>query len=119
MTVPPAPDGFSDVYGSSRSDVYAVGGGTILHYDGSSWSQVSEEGGYKVFALSASDVYVVGASGSVLHGTPQTAVASRGLRAANQLRALVTSRSERRERLGARSYGLPAGFPRPLSLERR
>ena len=31
-----------DVWGSSGSDVFAVGnGGTILHYDGSAWSAMT------------------------------------------------------------------------------
>jgi hypothetical protein len=119
MTVPPATNGLGDVWGSSSSDVYAVGGETILHYDGSSWSQVSQEGGARIFGLSATDVYVVGSNGSVLRGTPPAAVASRESRVTTQSRALVTSHSERREVLGARSYGLPTGLPRPLSVERR
>jgi hypothetical protein len=119
MDAPSTPNGLSEVWGSSSSDVYAVGPETILHYDGSSWIQVSEEGGAEVFALSPADVYVVGGNGSVLHGTPQGPVAIRDSRVTNHPRALVTSHPARREPLGERSYGLPPGLPRPLSLERR
>jgi hypothetical protein len=40
----PLPQGISlnSIWGSSGSDVFAVGyGGTIMHYDGKSWSTVS------------------------------------------------------------------------------
>ena len=59
------------VWGSGASDVFAVGhGGTILHYDGSSWS--SQTSGtvnnlYSVWGSSASDVFAVGALGTILH----------------------------------------------------
>ena len=59
------------VWGSSGSDVFAVGdGGTILHYDGSGWSpQVSGttlnlDG---VWGSSGSDVFAVGPGGTILH----------------------------------------------------
>jgi hypothetical protein len=69
MVVPPTPNPLADIWGSSGSDVYAVGDGTILHYDGTRWTQVSQEGGQDVFGFSATDVYVAG-NGVVLHGTP-------------------------------------------------
>jgi len=59
------------VWGSSASDVFAVGqGGTILHYDGSSWSvQVSgttaELSG--VWGSSPTDVFAVGRPATILH----------------------------------------------------
>jgi hypothetical protein len=38
----PAVDWLSTIWGSSGSDVFAVGsGGTILHYDGSAWSPMT------------------------------------------------------------------------------
>jgi hypothetical protein len=69
----PLPQGNSllGVWGSSGSDVFAVGGsGTILHYDGSSWSSMSSGtsnhlGG--VWGSSGSDVFAVGEGGTVLH----------------------------------------------------
>jgi len=37
----PATDLLLNIWGSSSSDVFAVGyGGTILHYNGSSWSSM-------------------------------------------------------------------------------
>ncbi len=59
------------VWGSSSSDVFAVGGfGTILHYDGSTWSSMSSgtskslEGGW---GSSGSDVFAIGEAGTILH----------------------------------------------------
>ncbi len=59
------------VWGSSSSDVFAVGGfGTILHYDGSTWSSMSSgtskslEG---VWGSSGSDVFAIGEAGTILH----------------------------------------------------
>jgi hypothetical protein len=121
MIVPRLVNAFSDIWGSSGSDVYAAGSGAILHYDGNTWSQVFSEGGSEAFGLSATDVYVVGGNGSVLHGTPPAAIASlgRSSRAGSQSRLMVASRPERRELRGARSYGFPIDMPRPRSLERR
>jgi len=119
MAAPLTPDGLADVWGSSSTDVYAVGGDGILHYDGSQWTKVFQEGAEEVFGLSATDVYVVDGNGSVLRGTPPTTVASRESRVTKQLRALVASRPDRRELRGARSYGFPLDMPRPRSLERR
>ena len=56
----------SSVWGSSSDDVFAVGGnGTILHYDGNSWSQM-ESGTNRhltdVWGFGANDVYAVGGS---------------------------------------------------------
>lgn len=55
----------SDIWGSSATDIYAVGGnsskGVIFHYDGSAWTQVTigniTEPFKSVWASSASDVY--------------------------------------------------------------
>lgn len=59
------------IWGSSGSDVFAVGaGGTILHYNGSGWTAMSSGTAnhlYGVWGSSASDVFAVGASGTVLH----------------------------------------------------
>jgi hypothetical protein len=62
------------IWGSSPSDVFAVGGlngqGIILHYDGSSWSPMT--GGtiaelYSVWGSSSRDVFAVGMNGTILH----------------------------------------------------
>ena len=59
------------VWGSSDSDVYAVGGsGTILHYDGRAWSAMSSSTDgvlLGVWGSSGSDVYAVGLNGTILH----------------------------------------------------
>ena len=52
------------IWGSSGSDVYAVGdNGTMIHYDGSTWSPVEikvEATLYSVWGSSAKDVFAVG-----------------------------------------------------------
>jgi photosystem II stability/assembly factor-like uncharacterized protein len=66
------------VWGSSGGDVFTVGdAGTILHYDGSTWSTMSSgttERLYGVWGSSGSDVFVVGDYGTILHygGPPAT-----------------------------------------------
>ena len=72
------------VWGTSPSNVWIVGGlnGTILHYDGASWSSVFEHGErgvlFGVWGGSASDVWVVGNVDSVFHynGTTWSNVAT-------------------------------------------
>ena len=55
-----------DVWGSSPSNVFAVGG-TTLHYDDSTWREMSGGGGYGVWGSSASNVFAVGFYGTILH----------------------------------------------------
>jgi hypothetical protein len=61
------------IWGSSGSDVFAVGwSGNILHYDGTTWSSMSKgthDGFNAVWGSSGSDVFVVGATagGYALH----------------------------------------------------
>jgi hypothetical protein len=61
----------SDVWGSSATDVFAVGiDGVILHYDGSSWSAMDSGTDAPlagVWGSSSSDVFAVGGSGTILH----------------------------------------------------
>lgn len=64
-------------YGSSASDVYAVGGGLgngvgalVAHYDGSVWSEIdtgSPETFWWTFGLGADNVYFVGEQGTIFH----------------------------------------------------
>ena len=55
---------FNGVWGSSNSDVFAVGdGGTILHYDGSTWTTMNSGTNYSltgVWGSTSSDVFAVG-----------------------------------------------------------
>ncbi|MCP4112987.1 MAG: choice-of-anchor D domain-containing protein, partial [Desulfobacteraceae bacterium] len=71
----PLPQGnqLDAIWGSSGSDIFAVGNGTVLHYDGNSWNtmyfnRLNLLTG--VWGSSASDVFAVGASpkeGVILH----------------------------------------------------
>ena len=69
----PLPQGnnLTAVWGSSGSDVFAVGDlGTILHYDGSSWSAMSSgttNDLWGVWGSSGSNVFAVGDFGTILH----------------------------------------------------
>src|SRR5882757_6161951 len=54
------------VWGTSASNVWAVGDGTILHYDGATWAPVAGGSGDALFGIwgsSASDVWAVGNDG--------------------------------------------------------
>jgi photosystem II stability/assembly factor-like uncharacterized protein len=68
----PATQTLERIWGSSASDVYVGGAqGTLLHYDGASWSRVAlpVDPAYTVHAVwgtSASNVYVAGSGGFVL-----------------------------------------------------
>lgn len=59
------------VWGSSGSDVFAVGeGGAILHYNGSTWSAMTSATVYTlngVWGSSGSDVFAVGEMGAIIH----------------------------------------------------
>jgi hypothetical protein len=59
-----------DVWGFSGSDVYAVGVGTILHYDGQSWTEVQAVPHRLagVWGSSPTSVFAVGSSGTILLG---------------------------------------------------
>ena len=73
---------FYGVWGVGAKDVYAVGNPifkpdeAIMHYDGASWSKMpppkTNISYFDAWAASATDVWVVGQSGSILHndGTP-------------------------------------------------
>ena len=69
----PLPQGndLYDVWGSSSSDVFVVGGGgTILHYDGSEWTAMTSgtlNDLAGVWGSSSTDVFAVGWQGTILH----------------------------------------------------
>ncbi|HEX9128783.1 MAG TPA: invasin domain 3-containing protein, partial [Gemmatimonadaceae bacterium] len=78
-------DTLHGVWGSSASDVWAVGNsGAIRHYNGTIWSGVSSGTSQSlmgVWGTSASDVWAVGgASGTILHynGTSWSSLLERG-----------------------------------------
>ena len=68
-----APSGgrFVGVWGSSATDVYAVGGaGTLLHYDGTAWTTLTSGTTAPlraVWGASPADVFAAGNGGVVLH----------------------------------------------------
>jgi hypothetical protein len=59
----------NDIWGSSGSDIYAVGPGGLLHYDGTEWTKVPGIKGDRVWGPSPADVYVVQAT-QLVHGKP-------------------------------------------------
>jgi len=60
---------FHAVWGAGASSVFAVGAGTILHYNGTAWSQQAVVPGTlrAVWGVAATDVYAVGDAGTILH----------------------------------------------------
>jgi len=80
----PLPQGndLQDIWGSSWSDVFAVGNnGTILHGDGWEWSSMDSgvsERLLGVWGTAGNDVFTVGAKGTILHydGTSWSAMDS-------------------------------------------
>jgi uncharacterized protein YjdB len=64
-------DNLAGVWGTSTSDVFAVGGRTVLHYNGASWSQVFTTdyafGLMGVWGSSSADVFASGSGGTVVH----------------------------------------------------
>ena len=72
------PGWLKGVWGSSSSDVFAVGSmvgyyrtDTIIHYDGANWTPMLDSNTawrlYDVWGSSSSDVYAVGDDGTILH----------------------------------------------------
>jgi hypothetical protein len=59
----------NDVWGSSSTDVYAVGGEGVLRYDGSSWSVIDSRPASFVWGTSANDIFVLD-NNEMRHGTP-------------------------------------------------
>jgi hypothetical protein len=61
------------VWGSGKTDVWAVGsGGTILHYDGTAWTDIPSGLKYTLYGVwgsGANDVWVVATTSIILHGT--------------------------------------------------
>jgi hypothetical protein len=65
------PNGFQGIWGSSDTDVWAVGDmGTIAHFDGTTWSLVPSgvtDNLTGIMGSGPSDVYATGDQGNVLH----------------------------------------------------
>ena len=70
MTVPPVGP-LLDVWGLSATDVYAVGAGTMLHFDGQAWTEVQSvpQRLAGVWGSSATDVFTVGSGGTIIRGS--------------------------------------------------
>jgi Bacterial Ig-like domain/FG-GAP-like repeat/Right handed beta helix region len=75
------------VWGSSASDIYAVGAAQILHYDGVRWTQVYTSGVNfdGVWGSSSSDVYAVGDQTIVHFDGTDWSVVNPGLSISNRL----------------------------------
>ncbi len=60
-----------DVWGLSASDVYAVGAGTMLHFNGQAWTEVQAvpQRLTGVWGSSAADVFTVGSGGTIIRGS--------------------------------------------------
>lgn len=54
-----SPAGFMAIWGSSASNVYAVSGSALWHFDGHAWSDAGRGGGTDVFGSGADDVWVI------------------------------------------------------------
>lgn len=71
MALPADDLSLSEVWGSSPTDVFAVGGGgTILHYDGSAWRSMESGTAAHLRGIGGSapnDVFAVGSDGVILH----------------------------------------------------
>ena len=73
VTLPPGVGVLNEIWGSSASDVFAVGeDGIIVHFDGSQWTSTKPTGKglIGVWGFSPGDVFAVGEGGTILHGTP-------------------------------------------------
>jgi hypothetical protein len=66
-----APSAKHAIWGSRRSDVWAVGDGNAVHFDGNTWSNdvtlPTRQSLFGVWGSSASDVWAVGAGAVILH----------------------------------------------------
>jgi hypothetical protein len=73
VTLPPGVGVLHEIWGSSASDVFAVGdNGVIVHFDGTQWTSTKPTGKglIGVWGFSPGDVFAVGEGGTILHGTP-------------------------------------------------
>ena len=67
----PQVERINGIWGTSATNIFAVGyDGTILHYDGTSWSSmtsVTTSHLYSIWGSSANDIFAVGDGGTALH----------------------------------------------------
>jgi len=62
--------GLSNIWGTCESNVFAVGEGIILHYDGRMWSEQEvpvTSGLADIWGSSSHDIFAVGSAGTILH----------------------------------------------------
>jgi len=67
---PPVEAWLTDIWGSSPTDIYAVGNGCVLHFNGSAWRQMNictNRVIYSIWGSSFSDIYAVGVDAVRLH----------------------------------------------------
>ena len=66
----PTTQNLHDVWGNGSSNVYAVGDGGVLRYDGTRWSVIEATAGIRVWGAGA-DVFVIKKDGdAILYGAP-------------------------------------------------
>jgi hypothetical protein len=58
-----------DIWGTSGSDLYVVGTGGILHYDGTGWTEINSSPGTRILGIPSQGIFVLGTD-VVLHGKP-------------------------------------------------
>ncbi|MBT3362097.1 MAG: hypothetical protein HN929_07500 [Chloroflexi bacterium] len=83
QSYPPQGIALNSVWGSSSTDVFAVGlYGSVIHYDGCVWTVMddgTDEDLYGVWGSSAYNVFAVGNRGTILHYDGSTWTPMRGL----------------------------------------
>lgn len=101
----PLPQGntMRSIWGTAANDIWAVGeAGTILHYDGVTWSSpiATGEAGtqdlFSIYGTSATDIWAVGARGTLVHwnGTAWSVSNQSGLATTQNLAAIWGSGKE-------------------------
>jgi hypothetical protein len=59
LSVDPAEGSIKDIWGSSGSDIYALGWLHVLHFDGARWSPVFAGQGDRVWGTSDGNVFIL------------------------------------------------------------
>ena len=135
---PPTGSGFAGVWGSSATDIYAVGGalgqvkclgpcqGTVLHFDGASWRvvlSVDDERLQAVWGSGPRDVFVAGEQGIYHHDgqawsamrRPAGASGVRGIWGSSGSNVFAATATGQILRYDGAEWRVAAATPRPLA----